>query len=216
MTRPTHFEIRLCETCGLRYPVTDIQPTGKRCPLCLGRTRLILTRHLPPSNEPLPAASAASAPRLAALLDNLRSAWNVGAIFRSADGLGVDKLYLCGITPTPTNRAVTKTALGAEKNVAWEYAHNALDMAAKLKAEGYKLIALEQDERATPLWLYSPAPPANTLLIVGNEVSGVDPDLLDICDYILHIPMRGGKRSLNVEVAFGIAAYTLAPQTTIR
>lgn len=204
----TRLEIRLCETCGLRYPRTETQTTGKRCPLCLGTTRIVLTRSLPPLKEPFSAASANST-RLEALLDNLRSAWNVGAIFRSADGLGVSKLHLCGITPTPAHPAVVKTALGAEKNVAWDYARNALECAEQAKAKGFRLIALEQDERAIPLWRYSAQPSANTLLIVGNEVTGVDPDLLDLCNHILHIPMRGSKRSLNVEVAFGIAAYTL-------
>ncbi|GAB4503450.1 MAG: hypothetical protein Fur0043_04420 [Anaerolineales bacterium] len=210
----THYEIRLCETCGLRYPRTDTQVTGIRCPLCLGTTRLILTRRLPPSKEPLPAASSASAPRLEALLDNLRSAWNVGAIFRSADGLGVNKLHLCGITPTPENQAVAKTALGAEKSVTWQYARNALEQASQLKANGFRLIALEQDERAIPLSHYPLQSLANTLFIVGNEVTGVDPGLLDLCDHILHIPMLGSKRSLNVEVAFGIAAYALQPDTS--
>ncbi len=186
-----------------------MQETGKRCPLCLGNTRLVLTRSLPPLNEPLSSASAASASPLEALLDNLRSAWNVGAIFRSADGLGINKLYLCGITPTPANQAVTKTALGAEKSVTWEYARNALDIASALKAKHYRVIALEQDERSVSLLRYTVPLPTKTLLIVGNEVTGVDPDLLDLCDHILHIPMRGNKRSLNVAVAFGIAAYAL-------
>lgn len=203
------FEIRLCETCGLRYPRTETQESGQRCPLCLGNTRLVLTRSLPPLNEPLSSASAASTSPLAALLDNLRSAWNVGAIFRSADGLGINKLYLCGITPTPANQAVTKTALGAEKSVAWEYARNALEIAGALKAKHYRLIALEQDERSVSLLRYTVPLRAKTLLIIGNEVTGVDPDLLDLCDHILHIPMHGNKRSLNVAVAFGIAAYAL-------
>jgi 23S rRNA (guanosine2251-2'-O)-methyltransferase len=147
--------------------------------------------------------------RLSALLDNIRSAWNVGAIFRTADGLGIDKLYLCGITSTPNSEAVRKTSLGAEEIVAWEYSRNALETVNKLKSEGHKLIALEQDDRAIPLTDYQIPKLDPPILIVGNEVTGVDPELLNICDHIIHIPMLGRKRSLNVEVAFGIAAFQL-------
>ncbi len=101
--------------------------------------------------EPQPAPQPGSAPRLEVLLDNVRSAWNVGAMFRTADGLGVAKLHLCGITPTPENASVQKTALGAEQSVEWAYSRNGLDAALALKAEGYSLWALEQDERAEPL-----------------------------------------------------------------
>ncbi len=146
---------------------------------------------------------------LSALLDNVRSAWNVGAIFRTADGLGIKKIYLCGITPTPEAEAVRKTALGAEETVAWEYSRNALETVNRLRDEGNKCIALEQDNRAIPLTDYQFPNPNPEILIVGNEVTGVDPELIDICDRILYIPMLGQKRSLNVEVAFGIAAFQL-------
>ena len=152
-----------------------------------------------------------------ALLDNVRSAWNVGSIFRTADGLGVEKLYLCGIAPTPENESVAKTSLGAEETVKWEYARNALETANRLKNEGCKLIALEQDARAIflsdflPEWSDQPGTQSKGLvLILGNEVTGVDPALLDLCDQIVHIPMLGSKRSFNVEVAFGIAAFHLS------
>jgi tRNA G18 (ribose-2'-O)-methylase SpoU len=151
--------------------------------------------------------------RLEALLDNIRSAWNVGAIFRTADCLGVDKLYLCGITPTPENESVQKTSLGAESSVKWEYARNALLVAERLKAEGVRLWALEQDARSNPLGKTDAEANRETnqrmVLIVGNEVTGVDPALLDLCERIVHIPMRGSKRSLNVEVAFGVAVSAL-------
>ena len=159
---------------------------------------------------------------LEAILDNIRSAWNVGSIFRTADGLGVNKLHLCGITPTPENDSLAKTALGAEEIVEWEYSRNALDTANQLKTKGYLLIALEQDERAATLKHSSPfednatslcsAQGGVTVLILGNEVTGVDPGILDLCDQIVHIPMIGTKRSLNVEVAFGIAAFQFSIQ----
>lgn len=143
------------------------------------------------------------------LLDNIRSAWNVGSIFRTAGGLGISKIHLCGFTPTPENNSVRKTALGADESVKWEYSTNALKTAQMAKGKGYRLIALEQDPLATPInQLIIPESQSN-ILILGNEVSGVDPDILHRCDYIVNIPMRGKNRSFNVGVAFAIAAYEL-------
>lgn len=226
----SHYEIRICENpaCGLRYPLVAGHPFGKRCPLCLDSTKAVLTRPLSaepfsPSNKPVSAPDI----RLRAILDNVRSAWNVGAIFRTADGLGVEKLYLCGITPTPENDAVRKTSLGAEESVRWEYARDAVKRAARLKAEGFALWGLEQDERAIPLSraeltadgetekriLTAEAAEGKTekriVLVVGNEVTGVDPGLLALCDRVVYLPMRGSKRSLNVEAAFAIAVWAL-------
>jgi 23S rRNA (guanosine2251-2'-O)-methyltransferase len=207
---PESFQIRLCENpeCGLRYPLQNGQPFGERCPVCLGSTRSVLTREFPSEGQSPPVAAES---RLAVLLDNLRSAWNVGAIFRTADGLGLQRLYLCGITPTPEEHTLRKTSLGSERTLAWEYARNALELADRLKAEGHKLVALEQDRRAHALTgSRLPIPASQPLvLILGNEVTGVDPGLLDLCDHIVDSPMRGHKRSLNVEVAFGIAAFTI-------
>ncbi len=153
----------------------------------------------------------------------MRSAWNVGAVFRTADGLGIEKLYLCGITPTPENVAVRKTSLGAEESVQWEYARNAVKRAERLKAEGFALWGLEQDKRAVRLGKTDWGTDGETdkrgqatditnkrvALVVGNEVTGVDPGLLDLCDRVVYIPMRGSKQSLNVEVAFAIAAWAV-------
>lgn len=220
---PSFYQIRQCQNpaCGLRYPLTESHRFGERCPLCLGATRVELERPLNPearfstSDPPHPEENR----NIIALLDNIRSAWNVGAIFRTADAFGVRHLHLCGITPTPENDSVRKTALGADKTIPWTQARNALTSAQKLKAEGHRLLALEQDERAIPIsdlaiddLRLSPAVSADLpiVLIVGNEISGVDPALLDLCDRIVHIPMRGQKRSLNVEVAFGICVSQLS------
>jgi len=204
----TRYEIRLCGSCGLRYPLVENHPFGERCPSCLGTTFQVSTQRL--DRQPAPLAIGPHT-RLEALLDNVRSAWNVGSIFRTADGLGVRKLHLCGITPTPNNEAVRKTSLGAEESVIWEYSRNALEMAQKLKGEGCKLIALEQDPRAIPIMEYqiSISDSQFPILILGNEVTGADPEILDLCDQIVYIPMRGKKRSFNVEVAFAIAASHL-------
>lgn len=149
---------------------------------------------------------------LHALLDNVRSVYNVGSIFRSADGAGFDTLYLCGVTPTPNNPKLAKTALGAHNAVHWETCPNAVDLAQRLLANGYHLWALEEGERSEPLLGVSP-PPIPTVLVVGSEVTGVDPGLLELCERTLAIPMRGTKRSLNVATAFGVAAVILASRT---
>lgn len=231
MPSPSFYQIRQCENtaCGLRYPLTEAHPFGERCPLCLGATQLVLQRPLTADKKfkapspPAPLPRAGEGGKIEALLDNVRSAWNVGAIFRTADAFGVSKLHLCGITPTPENPSVAKTALGADKSVGWGHSKNALKVAETLKAQGSRLWALEQDERAfsildlrfsieqfsdsqSPI---SQSPNFPITLIVGNEVTGVDPGLLELCEKILYIPMRGEKRSLNVEVAFGVAVSLL-------
>jgi len=226
------YEIRLCDSCGLRYPLMEGHPFGTRCPACMGETRVARRRQL--NVEPGPirlSASNTTKPRkprdlqpsgnLAVLLDNIRSAWNVGSILRSADGFGFAHAYLCGITPTADNEAVTKTSLGAEDSVPWSYHKNAVKLVKGLKAEGWKVYALEDDERAISLQPGSEVESSLggkdtdfelQVLIVGNEITGIDPELLDLCDRIFYIPMRGEKKSFNVAIAFGIAAYAIRSQ----
>ena len=189
--------------------------------MCLGATHLEIQRPLTADRRFDTAPETKDGPRVEAFLDNVRSAWNVGAIFRTADAFGVRHIHLGGITPTPENKSVAKTALGADQSIPWTHNKNGLAMAKQLKGEGdalslskgYKLWALEQDERAVSIYdlviddLRLPAPPI--VLIVGNEVTGVDPGILDLCDKIIYIPMHGEKRSLNVEVAFGVAVSLL-------
>jgi tRNA G18 (ribose-2'-O)-methylase SpoU len=146
---------------------------------------------------------------LRALLDNLRSVHNVGSIFRSADGAGFAELYLCGVTPTPANPKLAKTALGADTALAWRWSPNAVELAQELRAGGHHLWALEEGVRAESLYM-APSPPLDTVLVVGSEVIGIDPDLLVLCERTLAIPMRGTKRSLNAATAFGVAALILA------
>lgn len=148
---------------------------------------------------------------LAVLLDNIRSAWNVGSIFRSADGFGFTHAYLCGITPTPEHDAVKKTSLGAENFVTWSYHKDAVRLVKGLKLEGWKVAALEEHERATPISQITESQfSIPTILIVGSEVTGVDPELLDLADQIYYIPMYGQKRSFNVAVAFGVASFAIS------
>jgi 23S rRNA (guanosine2251-2'-O)-methyltransferase len=147
----------------------------------------------------------------AVLLDNIRSAWNVGSILRTADGFGFSHAYLCGITPTPEVDAVRKTALGAEEYVTWSQHKDAVKLVKGLKLEGWKTGALEEDQRAIQISQFTDSKIQNPfVLILGSEVTGVNPELLDLADHIFYIPMRGQKRSFNVANAFSIAAYSLA------
>ena len=146
--------------------------------------------------------------KISAILHNIRSTYNVGAIFRTADAVGIDKLYLTGYTPTPDkNKKIEKTALGAEKYVAWEYYRNISYLLKKLKKEGFQIVALEQSSQSIPYYKFKPKFPL--VLIVGNEVRGLTKKILSRADYIIEIPMFGKKESLNVAVAFGIVAYYL-------
>lgn len=199
------YEVRVCDSCGLRYPLLEGHSFGTRCPICMGNTRLILSRELLADPDPIRPPGRG---RVSVLMDNIRSAWNVGSIFRSADGFGLAHAYLCGITPTPENDAVRKTSLGAEDSVPWSYHKDALKLVKGLKKEGWRILALEEDQRAKQLNHFS-ASTQRSVLVIGNEVTGVDPELLDLCDEILYIPMYGDKKSFNVATAFGIAAYEL-------
>lgn len=137
--------------------------------------------------------------------DNIRSLENVGSIFRTADALGVAKIYLCGISGTPPNPKIEKASLGAEKNVPFEYHKQTLRLVKKLKKDKVKIIALEQNEKAMAYTKFKPKFPL--ALMVGNEVKGIPRQILKEADQIICLPMRGKKESLNVAVAFGIAGY---------
>lgn len=221
------FRARTCSAadCGLRFPVDcDADGTstlGLACPLCGAPTELAD-----------PPYSTDEAPRsrtdggipigrcvLAALLDNIRSLRNVGSIIRAADGVGLAHLVLAGITPTPDHPGLAKTALGAERSVPWTRSPDAVRAAAELVADGWALWALEGGPRATSLFdaeLAAARDGARICLVVGHEVSGIDPRVLAMCERVLFIPMLGHKGSLNVAVAFGVAAYVLRFGSTDR
>ena len=148
-------------------------------------------------------------PRLpiSVVLNNVRSLYNVGSIFRTADGAGIEKIWLCGITGKPGSRRsrIEKTALGAEKTVPWEYREDARSIIRELKEKNYQIVLLEQTEKSVSYAEFQPAPPV--CLVVGNEITGVSESLLPFCDAAIEIEMSGLKNSLNVTVAFGIVAY---------
>jgi len=158
-------------------------------------------------------------PRLAleGYLDNVRSLWNVGSIFRTADAAGLRHLHLIGITGRPPRKEIRKTALGADEYVVWSHHPDPLVRAHELRAAGVHLYALESDADG-PLHteVTLPPPGAAVCLIVGNEVAGVSPALLELSDQRIRLPMRGAKRSLNVAVAFGIAVFELSRRITRR
>ena len=207
------FEIHVCLSCKLRFPVAGEYSFNGRCPHCLGETEVVLKNTINTEQSATKTENAANQPHLAVLLDNIRSAWNVGSILRSADGFGFDHAYLCGISPNPKNEAVAKTSLGAENFVTWSEHKNAIELVNGLKQEGWKIYALEETKKATDIRMLKLKPKDKAVLILGSEVTGVDPELLTQADEIIAIPMRGGKRSFNVSVAFAISAYALRYST---
>ena len=144
---------------------------------------------------------------LTVVLDNIRSLNNVGSIFRTADGLGVEKLWLCGITGYPPQGEIAKTALGAEESVDWAYGADVVKVVELMKQMGYEIVMLEQAEGAVDLEDFSPTRPV--CLVIGNEVDGVSDSVVPLCDRAIEINMLGVKNSLNVAVAFGVAAFSL-------
>lgn len=147
------------------------------------------------------------------ILYNIRSTYNVGAIFRTADACGIDKIYLVGYTPTPIdsfariNKAIAKTALGAEKVIAWEKIDNIIPLINKLKKERVQIIAIEQAKNSVDYKKVKPQYPC--AIVLGEEVEGMTKSILDKCDVISEIPMKGKKESLNVSVAAGVALYRI-------
>lgn len=223
------YEIWECTrtSCGLRFPISG-EEAGRvtwngTCPRCGAPMRAV--GRYPCSggeNVPFPARTANERldnewKSLRALLDNVRSTWNVGSMLRTADGAGIEHVYLCGITPGGDHPKTAAAALGAESSVPWSRHANALRVCQELKQAGWRLWALESgpsEGGAQVASIFEPfnqqePRPDRVLLVAGNERLGVDAHILAECERILTIPMLGRKGSLNVAVAFGIAAYRL-------
>lgn len=143
------------------------------------------------------------------ILDNVRSLNNVGSIFRTSDGFGIEKIYLCGITGTPPHRDIHKTALGAENSMAWEHVENTTDICNRLKADGYKIVAIEQAEGSVSLQDFTIVRDEKIAIVFGNEVDGVSDEVLALCDACVEIPQFGTKHSFNVSVCAGIVLWEL-------
>jgi 23S rRNA (guanosine2251-2'-O)-methyltransferase len=210
-TRSFQFRLCLSPECVLRYPITDQNRFGDRCPVCLSQTIVAAERtsqgEQDSGNWPPPRLDGPDA-----LIDNVRSAWNVGAIFRSAEGFGFRHLYLCGITPTPENRDVKKTGLGAQGMVPWSAHKNAVKLVSALRTDGRAVWALERTSDSVLLnsAVSAGKPPRSLVLVVGNEQAGIDPGIIALADRVAHLEMQGQKRSFNVAVAFAVAAHVLA------
>ncbi|MBO7285281.1 MAG: RNA methyltransferase [Alistipes sp.] len=149
---------------------------------------------------------------VAVVLDNVRSAQNVGSFFRTADAFGIERIELCGISCTPPNREIHKTALGSELSVAWHYHPTTKECVEALRAEGYRIIAIEQIEGSTMLNDFRAEPGMKYALIFGNEVEGVDQNIADIVDSAIEIPQVGIKHSLNVSVSAGVVMWEMFRQ----
>lgn len=208
-------EILICTDpdCGFRFPLSPSEKRLERCPRC---GAAVEKAEVPYQSFSVPVkAQQKHGKRFVCVLDNIRSAYNVGSIFRTSDGAGIDKLYLCGITPTPENHKVGKTALDAENSIPWEHSWSVLETVRHLRDEGYLVITLEGGGGSVNLFTALPEIKSSDkpiALVVGNEVSGVDPEAVRISSICTYIPMEGIKESLNVATAFGIASYLIRYQ----
>lgn len=208
MTTQLFFHECLNPACGFRFPLDLSVFEGRICPRCGAELQKIA----PQTEQWQPKWNPNSAIQFFGVLDNIRSAHNVGSIFRTSEAAGINHLYLCGLTPSPeSNSALLKAALGAEARVGWSAHTNAVQVIAQLKTAGCQIIALECTPQAENLFALPEAhnPPGKVAIVVGNEPAGVDPGILALADRTLFIPMAGQKTSINVSVAFGVATYGL-------
>lgn len=146
---------------------------------------------------------------LIVILDNIRSLNNIGSVFRTADAFLIEKVFLCGITATPPNKEIHKTALGATDSVDWEYTESTLELIQKLKSENVVVLSVEQADRSTSLESFEPLTDQKYAVIFGNEVKGVQQDVVSASDFCLEIPQYGTKHSLNISVSCGIVLWDL-------
>lgn len=204
-----HFKQCQNTLCRFRFPASITEHSSINCPICGDKTQVENQVTVTTKNRRVHHPKTTII--IDALLDNIRSGYNVGSIFRTADGSGINHLYLAGITPTPNHSKVAKTALGAQDNVAWTHHLNALELLEELKSIGHQIWAIENNVAGESLFdiQFPIDDDSPILIIVGNEIAGVDPAILDYCDRIFFLPMLGTKRSLNVVIAFGIAGYYL-------
>jgi len=149
---------------------------------------------------------------IAIVLDNVRSLNNIGSVFRTGDGFCIEQIYLCGITATPPNKDIHKTALGSTESVKWTYESDTLVALTKLKNEGYTLVAIEQVDGSVSLENFKINPSEKFALIFGHEVKGVDQQVVDASDYCIEIPQLGTKHSFNISVSVGIVLWEFFKQ----
>jgi len=143
------------------------------------------------------------------ILDNIRSLNNIGSVFRTADAFLIQKIYLCGITATPPHKDIQKTALGATDTVSWEYQKDTIALITSLKSQGIKILSIEQAENAEMLDQFTPETDQSYALVFGNEVKGVQQEVVSASDTVLEIPQFGTKHSLNISVSAGVVIWDL-------
>ncbi len=141
------------------------------------------------------------------VLDNIRSAQNIGSMFRTADAFNLERIYLTGISATPPNKEILKTALGSTESVEWTHVADSVECIENLKAQGYQILSIEQTRNSTMLHQFEPQQNAKYALVMGNEVEGVNQAIIDVSDAVLEIPQFGTKHSLNVSVSAGIVLW---------
>ena len=146
---------------------------------------------------------------ISVLLDNVRSMYNVGSVFRTSDAFLISEVILCGITGCPPHPEISKTALGADESVKWRYKKVALEAVKEMKKEGWLICVLEQAHNSLPLQNFTPSDELKYLLVAGNEVDGVNQEIVDLADIVIEIPQHGVKHSLNVSVSVGIALWQM-------
>ena len=146
---------------------------------------------------------------LIVILDNIRSLNNIGSVFRTSDAFLIEKIYLCGITATPPHKDIHKTALGATESVDWEYAENTLDVIKKLQEKNIKVASIEQAENSIKLQDFTVDKSQKYAIVMGNEVKGVQQEVVDASNYCIEIPQYGTKHSLNISVTTGIVIWDL-------
>jgi len=210
LTNPLSFAvIRECQNpkCNLRFPDTYVLDVSINCPICSSaaviKETIDLTKDCRDNNN------WKQLRKFTLILDNVRSVYNVGAIFRTAIGLGLNHIYLCGITPTPKHKKFTKTSLGAEIFTNWEKSLNCVEQCRSLKEIGYQLISIESTAESVSLLNINKKDlwDNKIAIIVGNEITGIDPKVLSLCDLVISIPITGKNKSFNVTTALGIALF---------
>jgi len=209
MNTPPLFQIYECQNieCRLRFPSNLSIKKFTQCPLCGSP---VIQSGDPFSNAKATSLKTSRPGRVIhVLLDNLRSTLNVGAIFRTANCAGIEHVYCCGTSPTPSHPKFTKSGLNSEQTIDWSYHRNALDVVSNSKRSDFEVISLEVTSNSASIFSNNLGRSTKSLLVVvGNEVSGIDPAILDLSDSIVYIPMLGSKDSLNVAIAAAISLYT--------
>ena len=198
------------KNCLFRYPETSSQENVDYCPIC-GEQSIIAEIVNDSIIDTQKRRISINKYSILPVLDNIRSAYNVGSILRTCEGLGVSRIALCGITPDPRVQKVVKTSLGAENSVQWQKETNCVIFINSLRNNGYQIISLETDKSAKSIGEISKYDISHKIaLVIGNEKHGIDPGVLKLSDLILSIPMYGQKESLNVAITFGISLFHLS------